>query len=61
MDDEIIKDAENHLKNDHPGMNYGEVKAPHFPYYLVNIGKNGNRVIGTNKWKWENDVEDLKK
>ncbi len=60
-DEEIIRDAENHLKTDHPGFTYGKIKAPHHPYYMVNIGKNGNKEPEWCEWEWKNDIERLKK
>jgi len=60
-DDEIILDAENHLKTDHPGFTWGRVVAPHCLYNIVNIGKNGNRDIKWSEWNWKNHIEELGK
>lgn len=60
-DDEIIRDAENHLKNDHPGFAHGRVVAVHCPYYIVNIAENGNKMPEWCEWEWKNHIERLRK
>ena len=61
MDEEIIRDAEDHLKKCHQGFHFGRVLAPNCPYYIVNIGENGNKKPEWFEWDWKRHIERLRK